>query len=80
MKLIGHYLLWIGVLVAVADVVAIFGHFGIAGASWIINVAVAKLGFVAAGGLMAVGASLVRVGRIREARRLASGSRARMLD
>ncbi len=52
-----------GAAVGGAVAVAMFAHVGIAGASWLVNVALAKLGLVASGGLMAGGAVTVRVAK-----------------
>jgi hypothetical protein len=71
MRLIGMYLMWVGVLFAVRVVIAVFAQFGVSGAPWTINVAFAKLGFVAAAAGLGVGASLVRVALLRAQRRSA---------
>ncbi len=52
-----------GAAVGGAVAVAMFAHVGIAGAPWLVNVALAKLGLVASGGLMAGGAVTVRVAK-----------------
>jgi hypothetical protein len=60
----------VGTLVAVA----IAAHLGLAHAPWLLNVALAKLGLVASGALMASGAGSVRLADRRERRQIASGS------
>ena len=65
----------LGALVGAIDVCAIAGHVGLIGTPWLVNVALVKLGFVAAGGLMAAGAATARVARTRELGRLNSRSR-----
>jgi hypothetical protein len=56
----------LGGAVGVAVGVAIVAHLGVAGAPWLIDVALAKLGLVASGGLMAGGAATVRLAHRRE--------------
>jgi hypothetical protein len=46
------------------------GHVGFTGAPWLINVALAKLGLLAAGGLLTGGAVAGRIARRREQRLL----------
>ncbi|MGH7650261.1 MAG: hypothetical protein ACREMS_00310 [Gemmatimonadaceae bacterium] len=53
--------------------VAIFFHLGIAGVPWIVNVALAKLGLVAALGILGGGAVTGRLARREETQRLGSG-------
>ena len=62
--------MWTGAMVGVADACAIAIHFGVVGAPWLVNVALAKLAFIGAGGLMAGGAVLGRLARRRETREL----------
>ena len=71
MKHVARLLMWTGALVGIADACAIAVHFGVAGAPWHVNVALAKLAFIGAGGLMAGGAVVGRLAARREARRLA---------
>jgi hypothetical protein len=66
MKGFGKLLIGLGAATGVAVSIAILGHFGVAGAPWLVNVALAKLGLVASGGLMAGGAVSVRLGKRRE--------------
>ena len=73
MRRIANTLLALGLAVGFADAIAIFFHLGIAGVPWIVNVALAKLGVVAALGLLGGGAVTGRIARREEARRLSSG-------
>ncbi|MGH7616589.1 MAG: hypothetical protein ACREPM_05115 [Gemmatimonadaceae bacterium] len=73
MKRIGQGLLALGALVGGAVGVAVLGHLGIAGAPWLLNVAVAKLGLVASAGLMAAGAMTLRLSKRREQAKLGAG-------
>jgi hypothetical protein len=66
MKRFGHFLMGLGAIVGAAVVLAMFAHLGPNGAPWLVNVALAKLGLVAAGGLMAGGATSVRIANRRE--------------
>jgi len=52
--------------------VTMFAHLGLPGASWLVNVALAKLTLIAAGGLFAGGAVAGRIAHRQEQRRLAS--------
>ena len=70
MKHVARLLMWTGAMVGVADACAIAVHLGVAGAPWIVNVALAKLAFIGAGGLMAGGAVVGRLAARRDARRL----------
>jgi hypothetical protein len=56
----------LGIFVAIAIVL----HWGAPNASWLINVALAKLSLIAAGGLMAAGAVAVRIDNRIRAREL----------
>jgi len=47
-----------------------FFHLGVAGVPWLVNVALAKLGLVGAGGLMAGGAVSIRLAGRKEQRQL----------
>ena len=51
---------------------AMFAHVGAPGASWLVNVALAKLTLVAGGGLLVGGAVTGRIARRQEQRRLPS--------
>jgi len=66
MKRLGQAIMLLGASVGAAVAVAILAHYGLAGAPWIVNVALAKLGIVASGGLMAAGATTVRIANRRE--------------
>ena len=66
MKRFGRFLMGLGAAVGVAVAVAMLAHLGVNGAPWLVNVALAKLGLVAAGGLMAGGAASVRIAKRRE--------------
>jgi hypothetical protein len=63
MKGLGKVMIAFGAAVGGAVAVAMFAHVGIAGAPWLVNVALAKLGLVASGGLMAGGAVTVRLAK-----------------
>lgn len=76
MRRIANVLLALGLSVGAADAVAIFFHLGIAGLPWLVNVALAKLGFVAALGLLGGGAVTGRLARREEEKRLGSGDAA----
>ena len=66
-------LLALGLAVGVIDAGAIFLHLGLAGVPWLVNVALAKLGFIAALGLLGGGAVTGRLARRQEVERLGSG-------
>lgn len=66
MKRLGQVFMLLGAGVGAGVAVTMAAHFGLAGAPWIVNVALAKLGIVAAGGLMAAGAVSVRIANRRE--------------
>jgi hypothetical protein len=66
----------LGLVVGAIDASAIFFHLGLAGVPWIVNVALAKFGFVAALGLLGGGAVAGRIARREEAERLGSGDAA----
>jgi uncharacterized membrane protein YqaE (UPF0057 family) len=65
-KRFGTFLIGLGLTVGVGTTVAVFGHLGLAGAPWLVNIALAKLGYIAAGGLMAGGAVSARAAIRRE--------------
>jgi hypothetical protein len=73
MRRIANVLMGLGVAVGVVDAGAIFLHLGMAGVPWLVNVALAKLGFIAALGLLGGGAVTGRLARRQEANRLVSG-------
>ena len=65
----------LGAAVGFLDAFAIIVHWdGPPGAIWLINVALAKLTFIAAGGLMAGGAMVARIAHQREQRKLGATS------
>ena len=66
----------LGLAVGVIDAGAIFLHLGLAGVPWLVNVALAKLGFIAALGLLGGGAVTGRLARRQELERLGSGDAA----
>jgi hypothetical protein len=76
MRRIASVLMALGVAVGVIDAGAIFFHLGLAGVPWLVNVALAKLGFIAALGLLGGGAVAGRLSRRQEAERLGSGDAA----
>jgi hypothetical protein len=63
----------LGLAVGACDAVAIFFHLGLAGVPWLVNVALAKLGFIAALGLLGGGAVTGRLARRETTERLGSG-------
>lgn len=63
---VGQLVATVGVVVAASMLL----HLGVAGAPWLVNVALAKLGLVAAGGIMAGEAFTVRLAARREQRLL----------
>ena len=66
MKRVGGFLIGLGLTVGVGTTLAVFGHIGLAGSPWLINVALAKLAYIASGGLMAAGAVSIRATTRRE--------------
>ena len=66
----GQFLMTLGAAVGVLVAIAMLAHWGVAGAPWLVNVALAKLGFIAAGGLLAGGAVSVRLAARRKERNL----------
>jgi len=73
---IASMLMALGVAVGVLDAGAIFFHIGLAGVPWLVNVALAKLGFIAALGLLGGGAVAGRLSRREEVDRIGSGDAA----
>ena len=63
----------LGVAVGFIDGCAIFFHLGLTGVPWLVNVALAKLGLVAALGLLGGGAVAGRIARREEMNRIGSG-------
>lgn len=76
MRRFGQTLMMLGAGVGVLVLLAIMLHAGPANVPWLVSVALAKLGFIAAGGLMAGGAISARFATRREQRRLEKGSTA----
>jgi hypothetical protein len=74
MRRFGQFLMWLGVGVGGVVAIAIAGHLGVAGVSWIVNVGLAKLGLIASGVLIAGGATSVRLANRDEQRKLRSES------
>jgi len=74
MRRVGQLLMALGLAVGVLVALAMAAHLGVAGAPWLINVALAKLGLISAGGLMAGGAVTLRLARRHEQRQLGSQS------
>ncbi len=60
MRLIGQSLMVLGVALGVLVALAMLAHLG-PGSSWLINVALAKLSLLGAGGLMGAGAVAIRL-------------------
>jgi uncharacterized integral membrane protein len=60
-KRFGTFLIGLGLTVGVATTLAVFGHLGLAGVPWLVNVGLAKLGYISCGGLMAAGAVTARI-------------------
>jgi membrane protein required for beta-lactamase induction len=72
MRRLGQFLMVLGALVGVFVALGMLTGRGFPGASWLVNVALAKLTLIGAGGLMAGGAVSVRLANRQEQRRLAS--------
>ena len=72
MRRLATLLLGLGLAVGTIDAGAIVFHLGIAGVPWLINVALAKLGFIAALGLLGGGAVAGRIARREEVNRIGS--------
>ena len=72
MRRVGQLLMALGLAVGVVVALAMAAHLGLAGAPWLVNVALAKLGLVAAGGLMAGGAVSMRLAKRHEQRQVGS--------
>ena len=69
MRRFGQFLMVLGAAVGVLVAAAMLGHWGVA-ASWLVNVALAKLTLIGAVGLMAGGAVSIRLAARREQRQL----------
>lgn len=76
MRRVATVLMALGVAVGVIDGGAIFFHLGLAGVPWLVNVALAKLGFIAALGLLGGGAVAGRLARREEVGRIGPGDSA----
>jgi hypothetical protein len=61
MRSLGQFLMGLGAAVGIVVALAMFAHLGLIGVPWLVNVALAKLGFVASLGLMTAGAVAVRL-------------------
>lgn len=72
MRHLSQLLMIAGTLLGGSVALMMFAHLGLPGASWLVNVALAKLTLVAAGGLFAGGAVAGRIAGRQEQRRLAS--------
>lgn len=72
MRRLGQLLMALGLGVGLLVALAMSVHAGLAGVPWLVNVALAKLGLVAAGGLMVAGAGSIRAAKRREDRQLAA--------
>lgn len=70
MRRLGQLLMGLGATVGVVVAAAMLLHLGVVGAPWLVNVALAKLGLIAAGGIMAGGAVTVRLAARSEQRLL----------
>ncbi len=70
MRRFGQFLMALGATVGILVALAMFAHWGVAAAPWLVNVALAKLGLIGAAGLMAGGAVIVRLAVRRERRAL----------
>jgi hypothetical protein len=73
MRRLGQLLMALGAALGFLVGIAIVAHIGAPNASWLVNVALAKLSLVAAGGLMTAGAVVVRIDNRHRARELQSG-------
>jgi hypothetical protein len=70
MRRFGQILMGLGAAVGALVALAVFAHLGLAGVPWLVNVALAKLGVLAAVGLMGGGALSVRLAARREQRQI----------
>ncbi|MGH7602871.1 MAG: hypothetical protein ACRENK_02615 [Gemmatimonadaceae bacterium] len=73
MRRIADVMMALGLAVGVVDGGAIFFHLGLAGVPWLVNVALAKLGFIAALGLLGGGAVAGRLSRRQDVNRISPG-------
>ena len=72
MRGLSRLLLAAGLVLGGAVALAMVAHIGLPGASWLLNVAVAKLTLIGAGGLLAGGAITGRLAKRQEQRELAA--------
>ena len=72
MRRLGELLIALGAALGIFVAIAIVAHIG-PGATWLINVAVAKLTLVAAGGLMGAGAVAIRLDNRERSKKLPGG-------
>jgi hypothetical protein len=72
MRRVSQVLLVAGAVLGGSVAIAMIGHVGVSGASWLVNVALGKLTLVGAGALLAGGAVTGRIARRQAARRLAA--------
>lgn len=79
MRRLGQLLMALGAALGAFVGIAIILHLGAPNASWLINVALAKLSLIAAGGLMGAGAVAVRIDTRNRARELRETSAAKEL-
>jgi hypothetical protein len=79
MRRLGQLLMALGAALGAFVGIAIVLHLGAPNASWLINVALAKLSLIAAGGLMAAGAVAVRIDNRNRERELHGGEDAKQL-
>ncbi len=70
MRRLGQLLMALGAALGVFVGIAIVLHAGAPNASWLVNVALAKLSLIASGGLMGAGAVAVRIDNRNRAREL----------
>ncbi len=74
MRRFGQLLMALGATLGALVGIAIVLHVGAPNASWLVNVAMAKLSLIAAGGLMGAGAVAVRIDNRNHARELHRGT------
>ena len=73
MRKLGHVLMGLGAALGGVVSTAALLHLGLAGVPWLVNVALAKLGLIGAAGLMAGGATSIKLANRRKARELGDG-------
>ncbi|MGI8402846.1 MAG: hypothetical protein ACR2NS_14760 [Gemmatimonadaceae bacterium] len=79
MRRLGQFLMGLGAALGSLVGIAIAVHAGAPNASWLINVALAKLSLIAAGGLMGAGAVAVRIDNRNRAREVVEHTAAKEL-